>query len=165
VKHVAELLFGSASRGEVLSVDLAEGAHERVAVLFAQLPILIAMAAVQSGLLQNVPLIFLPAGCRLPDKRAGRGPVSVIRNRQRRPKCRQLCRGFRVRPAKALDDRRSLGGLLQERQSQRISRSRRGRSQSAAAVYLQYANARERFSALGEHAAWLTLLRLGAHLE
>lgn len=53
VQDVAELLFGSAPLGEVLAVHLAQRANQRVAMLLAQLTVLVAMQTVQTWLFQE----------------------------------------------------------------------------------------------------------------
>jgi len=55
VQHVAELLVRSAALCEVLPVYLAQGAHEGVAMLLAELAIFVAVPTVQTWLFQRGP--------------------------------------------------------------------------------------------------------------
>jgi hypothetical protein len=41
----------------MLAVDLAQGAHERVAVLFAEFPVSVPVATVRAWLIHSLPLL------------------------------------------------------------------------------------------------------------
>jgi hypothetical protein len=55
-KNVAEFFVRIAPSGELLPVNLAQSAHESVAVLLAQLTIPVPMARMQTGLFHDVLL-------------------------------------------------------------------------------------------------------------